>query len=42
MKYLRLIGRQELCQVSHKNHLFHPIVIESLYLSLLCLFAALL
>ena len=30
------------CKVSHKNHLFYPIVFESLYLSLLCLFAALL
>ena len=42
MKCLMLIGRQESCQVSHKNHLFYPFVIESLYLCLLCLFAALL
>ena len=42
MKCLMLIGRQESCKLSHKNHLFYPIVIESLYLSLLCLFAALL
>ena len=42
MKCLRLIGRQESCQVSLKNHLFYSFVIESLYLSLLCLFAALL
>ena len=40
MKFLMLIGRQESCQVSHKNHLFYPFVIESLYLSLLCLSAA--
>ena len=42
MKCLMLIGRQEACQFSHKNHLFYQIVTESLYLSLLCLFAALL
>ena len=42
MKCLRLIGRQESCQFSYKNHLFYPSVIESLYLSLLCLSAALL
>ena len=39
---LMLIGRQESCQFSQKNHLFYPFVIESLYLSLLCLSAALL
>ena len=42
MKCLMLIRRQESCQVSHKNHLFYPFLIESLYLSLLLLFAALL
>ena len=42
MKFLMLIGRQESCELSHKNHLFYPIVIESLYLSLLYVFAALL
>ena len=42
MKCLRLIGNQESCQVSYKNHLFYPFVIESLYLYLLCLSAALL
>ena len=42
MKCLRLIGRQESCQFSYKNHLFYPFVIESLYLFLLCLSAALL
>ena len=42
MKCLMLIGRQESCQLSGKNHVFYPIVIVSLYLSLLCLFAALL
>ena len=42
MKCLRLIGRQESCQVSYKNHLFYPFVIGSLYLYLLCLSAALL
>ena len=42
MKCLRLIGRQESCQVSYKNHFFYPFVIESLYLNLLCLSAALL
>ena len=42
MKCLRLIGRQESCQFSYKNRLFYPSVIESLYLSLLCLSAALL
>ena len=35
MKCLMLIGRQESCQVSQKNHLFYPFVIQSLYLSLL-------
>ena len=39
---MMLIGRQESCQFSHKNHLFYQFVIESLYLCLLCLFAALL
>ena len=42
MKCLMLIWRQDSCQFSHKNHLFYPFLIESLYLSLLCLFAALL
>ena len=42
MKCLRLIGRQEACQVSYKNHLSYSFVIEYLYLYLLCLFAALL
>ena len=42
MKCLRLIGKQESCQVSYKNHLFYPFVIESLYLYLLCLSADLL
>ena len=42
MKCLRLIGRQESCQFSYKNHLFHPFAIESLYLYLLCISAALL
>ena len=42
MKCLRLIGRQESCQVSCKNHLFYPFVIESFYLYLLCLSAAVL
>ena len=37
----RLIGRQESCRFTHKNHLFYPFVNESMYLSLLCLFAAL-
>ena len=32
MKCLRLIGRQESSQLSYKNHLFYPFVIESLYL----------
>ena len=31
MKCLRLIGRQESCQFSYKNHLFYSFVIESLY-----------
>ena len=42
MKCLMLIRRKESCQLSYKNHLLYPFVIESLYLSLLCLFAALL
>ena len=42
MKCLRLIGKQESCQFSYKNHLFCPFLIESLYLYLLCLSAALL
>ena len=42
MKCLRLIRRQQSCQFSLKNHLSYPFVIQSLYLSLLCLFAALL
>ena len=42
MKGLRLIGRQESCQFSYKNNVFYPFVIESLYLYLLCLSAALL
>ena len=42
MKCWMLVGRQESCQFAHKNHLFYPFVIESLYLSLLCLSAALL
>ena len=42
MKCLRLIGRQESCQLSLKNNLFYHFVIESLYLYLLCLSAALL
>ena len=37
-----LIGRQESCQPSLKNHLVYPFVIEALYFSLLCLFADLL
>ena len=42
MKCLRLIGRQESCQFSIKNHLFSCFVFESLYFYLLCLSAALL
>ena len=42
MKCLMLFGRQESCQFCHNNDLFYPFVIESLYVSLLCLFAALL
>ena len=42
MKCLRLIGNQESCQFSYKNHFLYPFVIESLYLYLLCLSAALL
>ena len=42
MKCLRLIGKQESCQFLYKNHLFYSFVIESLYLYLLCLSAALL
>ena len=42
MKCLRLIGNHESCQFSYKHHLFYPFVIESLYLYLLCLSAALL
>ena len=42
MKCLRLIGRQEACQVSYKHHLFYSFVIQSLYLYLLCLLTALL
>ena len=42
MKCLGLIGKQETCQFSYKNHLFYTFVIESLYLYLLCLSAALL
>ena len=42
MKCLVLIRRPESCQFSHKNHLFYPFVIESLYLSLLRLSAVLL
>ena len=42
MKCLVLPWRPQSCQFSHKNHLFYPFVIKSLYLSLLCLSAALL
>ena len=42
MKCLMLAGRPESCQLSHKHHLFYSIVNQSLYLSLLCLYAALL
>ena len=42
MKCMVLPWRLESCQPSHKKHLFYPFVIESLYLSLLCVSAALL
>ena len=42
MKCLRLMGTQQSCQFSYKNHIFYPFVIESLYLYLLSLSAALL
>ena len=35
MKCLMLIWRPESCRLSHKNHLFYPIVIEYLYLCLI-------
>ena len=37
MKCLMRTWRPEPSQFSQKNHLFYPFVIESLYLSLLCL-----
>ena len=42
MKCLVLPWRPGSCRVLHKNHLFYPFVIESFYLCLLCLSAALL
>ena len=42
MKCLMLTWSRESCQLSYKNHLFYSIVIKSLYLSLVCLSAALL